>query len=195
MCLDYLSERLLDTGSTILGAPLRLWAWSKWGRGQRQLCFLQITGVSVPAAFHPGQWETQEEGFGVSWENFWSISGASLVLPNRATGNGKKNENHSLRVLLKLMLVLHSLEHVITITPYYVLQFQKIVSKMFFGLFIFPCIKGKAFPFAPIESCPAVTRLLFFNKSYSTFFCQDIFVCAPATPNAVSAGLGILFIS
>lgn len=50
------------------------------------------------------------------------------------------------------MLVLHSLKHVLTITLYYVLQFQKMVSKMFFGLFIFPYVKGKAFPFASIES-------------------------------------------
>lgn len=76
----------------------------------------------------------------------------SLVLPDGDTGNRNENENHSLWVLFKLMLVLHSLEHVLTITLYYVLQFQKMVSKMFFGLFIFPYVKGKAFPFASIES-------------------------------------------
>lgn len=74
-----------------------------------------------------------------------------------------------------------------------VLESQKIVGKVFLACLFFHMAKAKLSPLVPLDL--KSTRLFFFNNSYSTLFCQDIFVCVPVTSTAASTGLGILFIS
>lgn len=73
-----------------------------------------------------------------------------------------------------------------------VLESQKIVGKVFLACLFFHMAKAKLSPSVPLD---LKSRRLFFNNSYSTLFCQDIFVCVPVTSTAASTGLGILFIS
>lgn len=72
------------------------------------------------------------------------------------------------------------------------LQFPKIVSKVFLACLFFHMAKAKLSPLVLLDL--NLIGLLF-NSLCNTVFCQDIFVCLLATTNAVSTGLGILFIS
>jgi len=117
----------------------------------------------------------------------------SLVVPDRTTGKRKGKENQLVSAFKADTSPPQTPAHSYCYSTLSVLQFQKIVGRMFLACLFFHMAKAKLSPLLPLDL--KLTRLFFFNNSYSTLFCQDFFVCVPATSNAVSTGLGILFIS